>query len=136
MTTQKRCDFLLGWVYSSSLHDRSAPYVEAAWVAVTKIGLAPGASTSRLRFESNLISKKPLQMQTIVYVDGFSGPWQPNGPELADSSFGVAVEATGHGVRVVRNALDRGTSRGTHTDGSWPIIAEGPDGSVHWCRSG
>jgi 3-hydroxyacyl-CoA dehydrogenase len=29
-------------------------YVEAAWPALTKIGLAPGASTSRLRFESDL----------------------------------------------------------------------------------
>src|ERR1700719_112768 len=29
-------------------------YVEAAWPALTKIGLAPGASISRLRFESDL----------------------------------------------------------------------------------
>src|SRR5580704_14930417 len=29
-------------------------YVEAAWPALTKIGLTPGASTSRLRFESDL----------------------------------------------------------------------------------
>src|SRR6202048_959100 len=29
-------------------------YVEAAWPALTKIGRAPGASTSRLRFESDL----------------------------------------------------------------------------------
>src|SRR5262249_48883827 len=29
---------------------------------------------------------------SIVYVDGFSGPWQVNDPELADSSFGVAVQ--------------------------------------------
>jgi hypothetical protein len=29
-------------------------YVEAAWAALTEIGLAQGASTSRLRFESNL----------------------------------------------------------------------------------
>jgi hypothetical protein len=54
VTTRKRCDFLLEWVYPSALHDRSAPYVEAARDAVTKIGLAPGASTSRLRFESDL----------------------------------------------------------------------------------
>jgi len=34
--------------------DRVRQYVEAAWAALTKIGLAQGASTSRLRFESDL----------------------------------------------------------------------------------
>ena len=34
--------------------DKVRQCVEAAWAALTKIGLAPGASTSRLRFESNL----------------------------------------------------------------------------------
>jgi 3-hydroxyacyl-CoA dehydrogenase len=34
--------------------DKLRRYVEAAWPALTKIGLAPGASTSRLRFESDL----------------------------------------------------------------------------------
>jgi carnitine 3-dehydrogenase len=34
--------------------DQLRHYVEAAWPALTKIGLAPGASTSRLRFESDL----------------------------------------------------------------------------------
>src|SRR5215469_9616730 len=34
--------------------DKVRQYVEAAWAALTKIGLAQGASTSRLRFESNL----------------------------------------------------------------------------------
>jgi 3-hydroxyacyl-CoA dehydrogenase len=34
--------------------DNMRHYVEAAWPALTKVGLAPGASTSRLRFESNL----------------------------------------------------------------------------------
>ena len=34
--------------------DKLRHYVEAAWPALTKIGLAPGASTSRLRFESDL----------------------------------------------------------------------------------
>ena len=34
--------------------DKVRQYVEAAWTALTKIGLAQGASTSRLRFESNL----------------------------------------------------------------------------------
>jgi 3-hydroxyacyl-CoA dehydrogenase len=34
--------------------DKMHHNVEAAWPALTKIGLAPGASTSRLRFESDL----------------------------------------------------------------------------------
>jgi 3-hydroxyacyl-CoA dehydrogenase len=34
--------------------DRVRHYVEAAWPALTKIGLAPGASISRLRFEASL----------------------------------------------------------------------------------
>src|ERR1700738_5386019 len=34
--------------------DKVRQYVEAAWAALTKIGLASGASTSRLRFESDL----------------------------------------------------------------------------------
>jgi carnitine 3-dehydrogenase len=34
--------------------DKMRQYVEAAWAALTKIGLAPGASTSRLRFTADL----------------------------------------------------------------------------------
>jgi 3-hydroxyacyl-CoA dehydrogenase len=34
--------------------DKVRQYVESAWATLTKIGLAQGASTSRLRFESNL----------------------------------------------------------------------------------
>ena len=34
--------------------DKLRQYVEAAWAALTKIGLAPEASISRLRFESDL----------------------------------------------------------------------------------
>ena len=34
--------------------DKVRQYVEAAWAALTKIGLAPGASTSRLRFTADL----------------------------------------------------------------------------------
>jgi carnitine 3-dehydrogenase len=36
------------------MEEKLRHYVEAAWPALTKIGLAPGASTSRLRFESDL----------------------------------------------------------------------------------
>src|SRR5580693_3102667 len=34
--------------------DKVRQYVEAAWAALTKIGLVPGASTSRLRFTTDL----------------------------------------------------------------------------------
>src|SRR5271166_4289526 len=34
--------------------DKMRQYVEAVWAALTKIGLAPGASTSRLRFTADL----------------------------------------------------------------------------------
>ena len=34
--------------------DKVRQYVDVVWPALTKIGLAPGASTSRLRFESDL----------------------------------------------------------------------------------
>jgi carnitine 3-dehydrogenase len=39
---------------ASGTEDKVRHHVEAAWPALTKIGLAPGASTSRLRFESDL----------------------------------------------------------------------------------
>src|ERR1700730_8305057 len=39
---------------ATGTEDKMLQYVEAAWAALTKIGLAPGASTSRLRFESDL----------------------------------------------------------------------------------
>jgi 3-hydroxyacyl-CoA dehydrogenase len=50
--------------------DKVRHHVEAAWPALTKIGLAPGASTSRLRFESDL--KKALAGADMV---------QENAPE-------------------------------------------------------
>jgi three-Cys-motif partner protein len=31
--------------------------------------------------------------ESIVYIDGFSGPWHVNDPNFADSSFAVAIEA-------------------------------------------
>jgi 3-hydroxyacyl-CoA dehydrogenase len=45
--------------------DKVRHNVEAAWPALTKIGLAPGASTSRLRFESDL--KKALAGVDMVH---------------------------------------------------------------------
>ena len=34
--------------------DKVRQYIQGVWAALTNIGLAPGASTSRLRFESDL----------------------------------------------------------------------------------
>ncbi len=31
--------------------------------------------------------------ESIVYIDGFSGPWRVNDPNFADSSFAVAIDA-------------------------------------------
>ncbi len=39
---------------ATGTEDKMRQYVEAAWAALTKIGLAPGASTSRLRFTADL----------------------------------------------------------------------------------
>lgn len=44
---------------------------------------------------------------SIVYIDGFSGPWQVRDPKLADSSFGIAVEALRHAHTGLR---DKGTN--------------------------
>src|SRR5258705_8750712 len=30
---------------------------------------------------------------SLVYVDGFAGPWRTKHPDYADSSFGIAVDA-------------------------------------------
>ncbi len=44
------------------------------------------------KYLAPLVYKVGSAWDSIVYVDGFSGPWKVNDPELADSSFGVAVE--------------------------------------------
>jgi three-Cys-motif partner protein len=45
--------------------------------------------------------------ETLVYVDGFAGPWGVTGHDLADSSFGVAVNV----LKKLRQGLgDRGRS--------------------------
>jgi hypothetical protein len=44
------------------------------------------------KYLAPLVYKVGTAWDSFVYVDGFSGPWQVNAPELADSSFGVAVE--------------------------------------------
>jgi 3-hydroxyacyl-CoA dehydrogenase len=63
-------------------------YVEAAWAALTEIGLAQGASTSRLRFESNLKEalagadmvqenapeREPLKIKLFAEIDSILPP--------------------------------------------------------------
>ena len=56
--------------------DKVRQYVEAAWAVLTKFGLAQGASTSRLRFESNL--KEALADADMV---------QENAPEREDQTI-------------------------------------------------
>ena len=68
--------------------DKVRQYVEAAWAALTKIGLAQGASTSRLRFESNLKEalagvdmvqenapeREPLKIKLFAEIDSILPP--------------------------------------------------------------
>jgi 3-hydroxyacyl-CoA dehydrogenase len=68
--------------------DKVRQYVEAAWAALTKIGLAQGASTSRLRFESNLKEalagvdmvqenapeREPLKIKLFAEIDSILSP--------------------------------------------------------------
>jgi 3-hydroxyacyl-CoA dehydrogenase len=68
--------------------DKVRQYVEAAWAALTKFGLAPGASISRLRFESNLKEalagvdmvqenapeREPLKIKLFTEIDSILPP--------------------------------------------------------------
>jgi three-Cys-motif partner protein len=40
-----------------------------------------------------LVFKTASKFDTVVYVDGFSGPWQSTGESFADTSFGIALAA-------------------------------------------
>jgi three-Cys-motif partner protein len=44
------------------------------------------------KYLAPLVYKVGSAWDSIVYVDGFSGPWEVNDPDLRDSSFGVAAE--------------------------------------------
>src|SRR3954451_5072384 len=44
------------------------------------------------------------EWDSLVYVDGFAGPWETSSPNFADSSFGVAVSALD---RVEKGLRDR-----------------------------
>jgi 3-hydroxyacyl-CoA dehydrogenase len=68
--------------------DKMRQYVEAAWPGLTKIGLAQGASTSRLRFASNLEEtltgvdmvqenapeREPLKIKLFAEIDSILPP--------------------------------------------------------------
>jgi 3-hydroxyacyl-CoA dehydrogenase len=68
--------------------DKMRQYVEVAWPALTKIGLAQGASTSRLRFASNLEEtlagvdmvqenspeREPLKIKLFAEIDSILPP--------------------------------------------------------------
>jgi 3-hydroxyacyl-CoA dehydrogenase len=68
--------------------DKVRQYVEVAWMALTEIGLAQGASTSRLRFESNLKEalagvdmvqenapeREPLKIKLFAEIDSILPP--------------------------------------------------------------
>jgi 3-hydroxyacyl-CoA dehydrogenase len=81
--------------------DKVRHNVEAAWPALTKIGLAPGASTSRLRFESDLkealagadmvqesaAEREPLKIKLFADMDSILPP-----PAiLASSTSGIPM---------------------------------------------
>ena len=42
---------------------------------------------------SDLVHKVAGRFDEIVYVDGFSGPWQSEKDDLGDTSFGIALAA-------------------------------------------
>ena len=41
----------------------------------------------------SLIYKTASAYDEVVYVDGFSGPWQSTGEDFEDTSFGIALDA-------------------------------------------
>ena len=45
------------------------------------------------RYFSDLIHKISNSYEEIIYVDGFSGPWQSEQDDLGDTSFGIALDA-------------------------------------------
>jgi three-Cys-motif partner protein len=45
------------------------------------------------QYFSDLIHKISSSYEEIIYVDGFSGPWQSEQDDLGDTSFGIALDA-------------------------------------------
>jgi hypothetical protein len=56
---------------------------EQAWVKHYFLG----------NYLERLVHKVAASFDTIVYVDGFSGPWKSEAEDFADTSFGIALEA-------------------------------------------
>jgi hypothetical protein len=95
-------------------------YVEAAWPALTKIGLAPGASTARLRFESDLhealAGAQMVQENAPEREQQFAGPmkaWWADlgspdlGPELQKKIVdGVLEEVDGRSIEALSKERD------------------------------
>jgi len=81
--------------------DKVRQYVEAAWAALTKIGLAPGASTSRLRFttdlkeaiagadlvQENAPEREPFKIKLFAELDSIL----PSPAILASSTSGIPM---------------------------------------------
>lgn len=44
------------------------------------------------KYLPELAYKIGTKWDSLIYVDGFAGPWETRGPEYSDSSFGVAYE--------------------------------------------
>src|SRR5258708_33458498 len=42
---------------------------------------------------SGLAYRVGRKWDSLVYVDGFAGPWLTKDPDYADSSFGIAIQA-------------------------------------------
>jgi three-Cys-motif partner protein len=55
----------------------------------------------------NLIHKIASAYGEVVYVDGFSGPWQNRGERFEDTSFGIALQALTDAKRTWANMAQK-----------------------------
>lgn len=55
----------------------------------------------------SLIHKIASSYSEVVYVDGFSGPWQNRGQQFEDTSFGIALQALTHAKRSWANMAQK-----------------------------
>jgi hypothetical protein len=77
--------------------DKMRQYVEAAWAALTKIGLAPGASTSRLRFTADL-KEAVAKSDLLIRVQEAKKQIEINLRPLGDANW-VCAYTEPHGVQ-------------------------------------
>jgi carnitine 3-dehydrogenase len=121
--------------------DKLRNYVEAAWSALTKIGLAPGASTTRLRFtadlkeaiadadlvQENAPEREPLKVKLFADMDSILPP-----PAiLASSTSGIPMSriqseckhpercVTGHPFTAAPDSAGRGGRRSEDVCGDY-----------------